>query len=261
MRVFWAIVAIAYAPHARADVELRNECFESGMVAFEAGFGVNDIGAARFVAPDAGRQLLKVHLLFGGDTTTKTITLKVWDDTAGTDAPGAELSSADFMLTGSNSALQELDVSAANIMVPAQFRVGILFPYAGAPALARDNDGIKADKNFIYDPATGWRMSSLFGVAGDWILRATVSGTGPNVCAPVNTCTSNTECAAGMFCDLTAHTCTMECSTNADCGDGTCNSIGMCVGGDDGGGGGCCQTGGQPGLALVFLVLLRRRRR
>jgi len=262
MRVLWAIATIASASLAHADTELQNECFESGMAAFEAGFGVNDIGASRFNAPDATRQLIKVHLLFGGDTATKTITLKVYDDTAGTDAPGAELASADFQLTGSNSALQELDVTAMNIMVPAQFRVGILFPYMGAPALARDNDGITANRNFIYDPSIGWRQSSLFGVTGDWILRATVSGSGQNVCMPVSTCTSNTDCATGMFCDVDAHMCTMECTTNADCGDGTCNSIGMCVGGTPPEEpGGCCQTGGSPSLALLLMLPLFRRRR
>src|SRR5438552_4181440 len=87
---------------ARADVTLQNDGFASGdAVQFEGGFAVNEIGASRFVAPDPARQLLKVQLLFGGGSMAqRTITLKVYDDTAGTDNPGTELNSTDFMLSG-----------------------------------------------------------------------------------------------------------------------------------------------------------------
>ena len=58
---------------------------------FQGGFVAGEIGASRFVAPEAGRTLLKVQLLYGGATAQRTVTLRVFDDSAGTDAPGAEL--------------------------------------------------------------------------------------------------------------------------------------------------------------------------
>ena len=261
-----AIVLLVATP-VRAD-ELQNDGFASGdTVSFQAGFGVGDIGASRFIAPEAGRQLLKVHLLFGGDTAQKTVTLKVWDDTAGTNTPGSELASSDFQLTGSDSALQELDVSGMNITLTQQFRVGLVFPYAGPPSIARDTDGtINADKNFILDTSAGWQQSSTFGLTGDWIIRAVISGTGnggADAGVIGGSCNSNAECGTGTYCDLSAHTCTFDCRTAADCGEGTCNSLGMCVGGKSGGG--CCESGrgsnlGGLVLGLGIFVLLRRRR-
>ena len=79
-------------------------------------------------------------------------------------------------------------------------------------------------------------------------------------------CAANPDCPAGEFCDTAAGTCTFECRTDPDCGTGTCNSLGQCVGGDDGGGGGCCQSsrdGELPalmfGTGLVGLLIRRRR--
>src|SRR5690348_1721388 len=109
---------IAFVSTARADVTLQNDGFVSGDPAgFMAGFATNEIGASRFVAPDPGRQLLKVQLLFGPDAnpqnppvcTSCPMTVKVYDDTAGTDVPGAELASMDYQLTASSSAMTELD--------------------------------------------------------------------------------------------------------------------------------------------------------
>src|SRR5262245_53655919 len=104
-----ACVALS-APTARADTELKNDSFVSGgQAAFELGFAKNEIGASRFVAPAPGLSLLRVQLLWGGNSTaTRTVTLKVWDDTAGTDAPGVELTSQDFDVTGSDNAMSEL---------------------------------------------------------------------------------------------------------------------------------------------------------
>jgi len=171
--------ALSAAGPARADIELSNDTFTSGgTAAFSGGFVFGEAGASRFVAPAAGRQVLKVHLLFGGGSTAaQTVTLKVWDDSAGTDAPGTELFTGDFPLTGSDTAIQELDVSGAStVIVPQQFRVGIVFQHSGAPSIARDTmPPIMVDKNYIMGQGVGWAKAQTFGVNGNWIIRAVIN--------------------------------------------------------------------------------------
>jgi MYXO-CTERM domain-containing protein len=278
--VFGSILVLSST--AFAQVELRNDGFDSGeSVGFQAGFTANEIGASRFVAPEAGRQLLSVQLLFGGAGGSRDVTVKVWDDTAGGTSPGAELDSEDFTLTGSNDTIQEITL-ANTVIVPAQFRVGIVFHTGGLPSIARDDDGtITATRNYIYAPPS-WHQSQEFLLTGDWVIRAFVSnGTGPQPDAAPGTpdaapgtpdaatggeCNGNSECPVGQYCDVPNHSCTFDCRDENDCGGDVCNSLGQCVEGD--GGGGCCQTDGGGSnsaggvlLALGVLGLVVRRRR
>lgn len=265
---------------SHAQLELKNDGFDSGESAsFQGGFVTSEIGAARFNAPDATRSLVKVQLLFGPEVpspgiNTRTVTLKVWDDSAGTDAPGAEIFSGDFSLQGSSSALSEMVLPVA-VAVPTQFRVGVLFQHDGAPSIAGDADGTHtASNNFIF--AGSWFKAATFGLTRDWVIRAFVTdgGSGTPDGAPSGDagatggpCSSNAQCPTGQFCDTAAGSCTFECRVDDDCGGGSCNSLGQCVGGSDGGG--CCQTdrsGGELGvlvlgLGVAALVLTRRRRR
>lgn len=261
---------------ARAETELKNDGFvTNGTAGFQGGFTSGEAGASRFVAPVAGRQLLKVQLLFGGGSTAeKTVTLKVFDDTAGTDAPGAELHNQDYVLTGSDTQMQEIDLSGQNLIVPAQFRVAVVFQHDGAPSIARDADGsIAADKNYILAAGLGWKKSSVLGLTGDWVIRAfitdggvTPDGANTSPDAGVGgPCAGNSACPTGQFCDLSNHACTFECRTADDCGGGTCNSLGMCVAATDGGG--CCEADGNGtgagallGLGTFALLLVVRRR-
>src|SRR5262245_42900528 len=130
MRAFGAICACVWSISslAWAEVELKNDGFKSGDPAgFQAGFAANEAAASRFVAPDAGRSLTRIQLLYGPDSSTPhMITLKAWDDSAGSDTPGVELYTADFTLMGSSSALAEL-TPAVTVAMPAQFRIGIVF--------------------------------------------------------------------------------------------------------------------------------------
>ena len=286
--------AVAAPGLAAAQVELRNDGFETGMSAgFQAGFVSGEIGAVRLVAPQASVQVLSVRLLFGGATTTQTITLKIWDDSAGTVAPGVELFSGDFQLAGNNTVIHELDVAGMNVIVPMQFRVGIQFQHAGLPAIARDDDGtINASRNFINASGIGWIQSQSLGLTGDWVIRAMVStGGGPDAGsggpdagsggpdagtggpdAGSATCTGNGDCPLGEYCDTMLGSCTFDCRLDSDCpGGGPCNSLGQCLAAD-GDGGGCCSTardrGGAAGplaasglALLVALTLTRRRRR
>ncbi|MBK9035693.1 MAG: hypothetical protein IPL61_31330 [Myxococcales bacterium] len=300
--LFTAIAVMAAlclgANQARAQLELKNDGFVNGQAAgFQGGFVATEIGASRFIAPSAGRTLQSVVLLFGGASSTQTITLHVWDDSAGATTPGAELFQGDFQLTGSNDNLSSLDLTGMNVVVPMQFRVGIEFQHAGLPSIARDDDGsISAGRNFILAQGIGWVTSQTLGLTGDWILRAIVSdaggspdagpggpdagpggpdaGPGSPDAGPgapdggTTGCNGNSECPVGQFCDTQLHTCTFECRTSDDCGGGTCNSLGQCLAAE-GDSGGCCSTGatttggmlGALGLAGAVGLLVTRRRR
>jgi MYXO-CTERM domain-containing protein len=263
---------------AHAQVELKNDGFASGgQAAFQGGFVTGEAAASRFVAPQAGLKLDKVVYLFGGSTATQTLTIRVYDDTAGTDVPGNELFTGGFQCTGSDTGFQVADVTSVDITLPAQFRVAIEFSHDGAPSVARDNDGtIAPDRNYIHAQISAssyqWVRSSSLGLTGDWIIRAQVSGgstsmTDAGVMLDAATtggaCAGNAQCPAGQYCDLAAMTCTFDCRADPDCGGGTCNSLGQCVGlNSDDGGCVCHSDGHDPPLVLglfVLLLLVRRR--
>lgn len=282
MRGLIVLAALLVLPAvAEAQVELKNDGFQNGeQGAFQAGFVTGEAGASRFVAPEAGRVLQKVVFLFGGDTTSQNVTLRVWDDTAGTDVPGPQLYSGGFQVTGNDSAFQSGDMSAMNVVLPVQFRVGVQFQHSGLPSIARDGDGtIAADRNFLLADVGGgnfqWFRSMTLGVTGDWVIRAEISATrgssstdaGVTADASIEggaPCNGNAQCETGLYCDLDLRTCTFDCRTPDDCGGNVCNSLGQCVGFDgDGGSCGCRGSDGRGGLGLVlglglFLVVRRR---
>jgi len=287
-----SLLICAAAAGARADVELKNDGFTgNGQVSAQGGFAPGEMAASRFTAPSAGRTLKSVTFFFGGGAGTRAITLHVYDDTAQTVAAGAELYVGEYDATGSDSALSSIDLTALNLTVPANFRVAIEASTVGAPSIARDLDGIMANRNFLFGDLSGgsnfvWNHSEPL-IAGDWIIRATVSDDGnPPVDAGVDapgggpdaagigpdaggggTCAGNGDCAVGNYCDPAVHACTFDCRNDSDCGsDDACNSLGQCVA-SGGSAGGCCSTGAGGGLAgalglgaAVALLLARRRR-
>jgi hypothetical protein len=170
---------------AAQQEELRNDGFDPGeAVSFQAGFVDGEIGAVRLVPTLACPcRLENVSLLFGGAGDTLAVILRVWDDSAGANDPGASLYVDSFQLTGSNNALQVIDPSPAEVIVNGPFRVGIEFAHSGLPSIASDTDGtIASAANFIFGDFTPlgffWLPSSSFGVTGDWVIRATISELG-----------------------------------------------------------------------------------
>lgn len=263
LRLLVVAATLSIASIANAEVELKNDGFVSGASAsFQTGFVAGEAGASRFVAPEAGRKLLKLQLLFGGASTIQTVTFKVYDDTLGTDIPGGELFTGDLDLMGSDTAMQELDISVSNVIVPAQFRVAAVFQHAAAPSIASDGDGnIGATKNFLLTTGGTWRKSSELGLTGDWVIRAFISdATGPDLGV---FCDANADCSNGQYCDVPHHACVTGCRDSSECSSGTCNAN-QCTGPseDDGG----CRTGGESGSggaafafgSLALLVASRR---
>lgn len=256
---------ITQVPLVSADIiELKNDGFTSGQVAgFQGGFIVDEIGAVRLDPPGVGPfQVVEIQLLFGGATTSQNVTLQIWNDNGGPN-PGAVVYQADYTLMGSNEAFSSVDLSGNNVYVDGSFRVGIQFQHDGVPSIARDNDGtIKPSHNFIF--ASGfWAQSNLYGLTGDWVIRAVVddgisttpdagvtpdasmlpdAGVGPDAGdntpdAGDNTpdagmggqsCMVHSECPTGQYCDED-DTCTYDCRVDYDCGnDMRCTSLGMC---------------------------------
>jgi hypothetical protein len=173
-----ALSPLAALP-ARAEL-LANDGWLSGQaVAFQGGFVAGETAAVRLVPTGpCPCQVDEVRFLFGGSTGTHDVILRIWDDSAGTAAPGAELYATTVSLTGSEDFLQTIDLRAAGVMVPGPFRVGLEFTHSGLPSVARDADGIVAGRNFIDESTFGWFDSILFGLTGDWVIRALVdSGT------------------------------------------------------------------------------------
>lgn len=181
-----ALASIGAAPAAAQETLLQNDGYVDGQpVGFQGGFVAGEMAGSRFTPSGTGPwRVNRVQFLFGGATSTQTITLRIYDDTAGTSAPGAQLFFGDYQVTGSNSAMQEIDLVVDNVQVPGQFRVAIEFQHSGTPSVARDGDGtINPTRNFIYSPSIpGWFQSNLFGLTGDWVIRAAVqpvAGGGP----------------------------------------------------------------------------------
>ncbi|MBC8424985.1 hypothetical protein H8E07_12745 [bacterium] len=150
-----------------------NDGWEPGQnLNFQAGFAPDEIAASRFTPVGAGqRRLTRVLFMYGGHISTGLARLHVWDDSGGAVVPGTELFAADYQLTG-GTGLQSIDLSAQNILVSDDYRVGIEFEHFSLPSVSRDDDGLVADRNFIYVTAGTWHESGTFGLTGDWIIRA-----------------------------------------------------------------------------------------
>lgn len=181
LRVPWpmvlALCIILWGSHGSASAEvIRIDGFEAGgFASFQAGFVTGETAAVRLVPLSAGdHDLTEVHFLLGGSTSVVTVTLKIWQD-IGIDAPGSLIFSGDYQVTGSDNAFQSIDLSGDNVVVNGAFRVGLTMQHSGYPGPARDGDGINAALNFIDANGFGWVKSSLLGLTGDWIIRATVA--------------------------------------------------------------------------------------
>jgi hypothetical protein len=196
----WIVVAAILAPALVAspwigsataqETILQNDGFIDGQaVGFQGGFVAGEMAGSRLTPTGtAPWRVNRVQFLFGGAGSTQTITLHIWDDAAGTSAPGAELFAADYQVTGSDNQMQEIVLVTDNVLVSGQFRVGIQFQHAGWPSVARDGDGtIQVTRNFIYSPSIpGWFQSNLFGLTGDWVIRAGVEETSGGGTSPAD---------------------------------------------------------------------------
>lgn len=256
----------ARAESAPSQVVQNDGYFGGPEVAFPSGLKKGDAVAARLTGFGGNTAVIQVTVVFGGGGPASTqvpVTLKIWDDTSLTDAPGPELfSSSEVLVNTATPTFQILPL--AGVGVGERFRVGFVLGADAPPMVGHDADGnMQPGVNFTFRPTTGWSRSQADGVTGDWIIRATLAsgGNGGGGSNGGGAC-FGVDCPAGQFCDTASRACTFECRTADDCGGAFCNSNGQCVGE----GGGCCETGGGGApaagmLALGVLALVLRRRR
>ena len=180
-RILTATLLAATLSQSALAIEetLQNDGFVDGApVNFQAGFIAGEIAAARFEPQiPCPCVVTSIELLFGGATGTRDMGILVWDDAVGADFPGTLLFTGDVTLTGSNFFLQQIDLTLSTIVVEGPFRVGLEFGHNGLPSVATDLDGtIDAGANFILADVgvLFWFQSTLLGVSGDFIIRATI---------------------------------------------------------------------------------------
>jgi hypothetical protein len=155
-------------------ITLLNDGFSSGTPAFQGGFAAGEGVAAVFAPRTSSFVVRSVKFPFGGGGTAQTVTIALYLDD-GTLPAGTPLHSQDSPLTPSNTAFQFIDLTSANVTVPAGegLRVALTFAHSGYPGVAIDADGLTPNRNLIYT-ASAWTRSETAGVMGDWIIRADI---------------------------------------------------------------------------------------
>jgi hypothetical protein len=147
-----ALIAVT-ASTASAQIELKNDDFvDMQAVTFHGGFGIGEMGASRFIpVGDPPYYIVAVRFLFGGAMTQQTITLRIYDDSGLQTNPGSQVFTAEYDVTGSDMAFQEIDLTLDNVQVSGAFRVGIEVQHGGAPSIANDTGGVDfADRNYLF---------------------------------------------------------------------------------------------------------------
>lgn len=183
-----AVVALVGAitlctPASAIERVLQNDSFAgSGTVICVTGqsFAEGEMAAARFTpAPtDYPFQLLRVLILACPNGAQSDLVVKVWEDDGISADPGALRHEEIYTLYGSDTALNEIDLSSLDIIITeGSVRVGIEYFFGAATTgIASDIDGhVVPQPNFIYAiPPSAWVPADSLGVNGDWILRAVI---------------------------------------------------------------------------------------
>lgn len=153
---------------------LQNDAFSGGTPSFVGGLATGE-GVSVSLGPQAkAYSIQKVMFVYGGNSTARTITLRINAD-AGTDAPGLQLASSDHAMTPSDAAMQEIELSSTPVAVAAgqRVRITLIAQHAGLPGVGMDGNGITNGRNFVYTSGT-WYKAETLSVAGDFIIRAEI---------------------------------------------------------------------------------------
>lgn len=176
-----ALAVAALSPPAAAAVkELANDSFNGfGSVVCQVGFVEAESAAARLTADpgDYPYRVEKVRMLVCPASTGGYAVLRLYEDNGGGVTPGPLLYEEIIQITGSDDALNEVDLSSQEIIVSGgSIRVDLEWFQNGPPGIANDLDGFVPSSNYIYawDPlfmTWDWHYANDLGVMGDWILR------------------------------------------------------------------------------------------
>jgi hypothetical protein len=171
-----AVLACGSDSTSPVDSMLQNDNFSSGNTpAFQGGFATGEAAAVRLGPRTEAFTIKHIQFLFGGAAGTDSVTLTIYQD-AGATNPGTPLHSADYQITASDAAMQDIDVSGANIHVAANqtIRVAIGFQHNGLPGVAKDG-AITNGRNLIFVSPGNWATAESVGIDGDFVIRAEIS--------------------------------------------------------------------------------------
>jgi hypothetical protein len=172
-----AVTVILQAASAPAAVkELANDSFTApGSVTCQIGFAEGESGAAKLTAEpgDYPYRITKARFFVCPAATSGFVVLRISEDNSGTALPGAVLYEEIVQVTGSDDSLNEVDLSAAGLVISeGSVRLEVEFFQSAPPGLAHDTDGYVPGVNFIYAiPPGAWYYANVLGVVGDWIIR------------------------------------------------------------------------------------------
>jgi hypothetical protein len=169
------VLVLGARPSTAAIKELANDSFIGiGSVACQIGFVEGESAAARLTADPGDYPYLvrKVRMLICPASTSGFVILKIYEDNTGTVLPGPLIYEEIVQVTGSDDALNEVDLSLAGIIIPSgSVRVELEWFQDSPPGVANDLDGIVTNANYIFAVPGGWFYASQLGVTGDWIIR------------------------------------------------------------------------------------------
>jgi hypothetical protein len=173
------VVALAVslaAPVCAAVKVLANDSFSGiGSISCQIGFGEGESAAVKLTAEAGDYPYLvrKIRVLVCPASTSGFAILRLYEDNTGTVVPGPLLYEEIVQVTGSDSSLNEVDLSLSNIVINGgSVRVELEWFQSGPPGLANDLDGIQPQVNYIYAlPPGAWFYSEDLFVPGDWIVR------------------------------------------------------------------------------------------
>lgn len=164
------------APAGAVVKELSNDSFSGiGSVTCQIGFAEGESAAAKLTADpgDYPYRVLKVRMHICPASTSGFVILRLYEDNSGTVLPGAILYQEIVQIAGSDDALNEIDLSANNIIVSSgSVRVELEWFQNAPPGVSNDLDGYLPNANYIYAiPPGSWFYADQLGVPGDWIIR------------------------------------------------------------------------------------------
>lgn len=172
------VALLGVAPNAAA-IEVKNDGYTPGQAAnFQGGFAAGEAAGASLSSGCGPTRLEFARFMFGGASGQQTVTLQVFDDSAGTATPGTSLHNADYQITANDTNLAQVDLRAFSINVPARFRIALQFQHGELPSIASDSDGNQVSSANWIRIDSGWLAASTLGVSSDWIIRGEVTCTG-----------------------------------------------------------------------------------
>lgn len=164
------------APAGAIVKELSNDSFSGiGSVACVIGFLESESAAVKLTADpgDYPYQVKKIRMLVCPASTSGFVILRLYEDNTGTAVPGPLIYEEVVQVTGSDDAVNEVDLSVNQIFITGgSVRVELEWFQNSPPGLAYDSDGFVPNHNYIYsNPPGAWFYANQLGVTGDWIIR------------------------------------------------------------------------------------------